>query len=159
MAEAVNFENVDIAAIMENEAFKEVEEKLTEKMEENPVVTKLMEAAQTVEDAYQVVKEYVTVKLEDFKVLFDRTVNYFRESKTALSDEVMEAVVGGGWFSDFWNNHKKQIIRACVIIGAGVVGAAVGVLTGGAAGAFALGVLGLAGGALGISIYESSQKG
>ena len=139
MAEAVTVENINIAAIMESEAGKKAETKLTEIMESNPVVSKLVKVAETVEDVYQIAKEYFTMKFEDFKVLFERTVNYFKESKAELSDEVLDNVVGGWSFSGFWNKYKSVIIKAAIVVGATAVAAIAGAVTGGAAVAFVAG--------------------
>ena len=146
MAEAVTVENINIAAIMESEAGKKAEAKLTEVMESNPVVSKLVKAAETVEDAYQIAKEYFTMKFEEFKVLFDRTVNYFKESKAELSDEVLDNVVGGWSFSGFWNEYKEKIIKTAFVVACAAAGVAIGVMTGGLGGALLGGVVGALGG-------------
>ena len=142
MAEAVTVENINIAAIMDSEAGKKAEAKLTEVMEANPVVSKLVKAAETVEDVYQIAKEYFTMKFEDFKVLFERTVNYFKESRTELSDEVLNNVVGGWSFSSFWNEYKEKIIKTAFVVACAAAGAAIGVMTGGLGGALLGGVVG-----------------
>ncbi len=147
MAEPIAVENVDVAKVMRTEGAGEAVARLQVLMEENPVVKKLMEAARTVEDMYEVAKTYIEVKLEDFKVLWNKTVDYFKESKTALPDEMMDSVVGGWSISGFFNKWKKEIIATTIAVGclaAGVViGAALGGWVGAAAGAVAGAAVGL----------------
>ncbi len=147
MAEPIAVENVDVAKVMRTEGASEAVARLQVLMEENPVVKKLMEAARTVEDMYEVAKTYIEVKLEDFKVLWNKTVDYFKESKTALPDEMMDSVVGGWSISGFFNKWKKEIIATTIAVGclaAGVViGAALGGWVGAAAGAVAGAAVGL----------------
>lgn len=147
MSEAITVENVDVAKVMSAEGASEAVARLQDLMEANPAVKKLMEAAQTVEDMYEIAKEYIEVKLEDFKVLWNKTVDYFKESKTALPDEMMDSVVGGWSFSGFFNKWKKEIIATTIAVGcmaAGiVVGAALGGWVGAAAGALAGAAVGL----------------
>ena len=154
MAEAVTVENINIAAIMESEAGKKAEEKLTEVMEANPVVSKLVKAAETVEDVYQIAKEYFTMKFEDFKVLFERTVNYFKESKAELSDEGLDNVVGGWSFSGFWNEYKEKIIKTAFVVACTAIGAGLGAVTGGLGVALLGGVVGALGGATTLCIFD-----
>lgn len=134
----IAMENVNVAEIMEQAEAKASVEKLQAAMEANPVVNQLLEAAETVEDMYQVAKEYITIKFEEFKVLIDKTVDYFKGPKVQLDDDVMDCVVGGNWFADFWNKHKKTIVTVAIV--AGFV--AVGAVAGGFLGVAALGGVG-----------------
>ena len=126
MAEAVTVEELNVAEAMGREGMSETTGKLLSAIEENPVVSKLLNAAETIEDAYDVVKNYVVLKFEDFKVLFNKTMDYFKESKMALDDKVLDNVAGGGWFSDIWNKYKKEIVCAVIVIGCTAVGALAG---------------------------------
>ncbi len=157
MANTITAENVDVAKIMSVDGSAEALEKVGEIIDANPVSKKLLEAAQTVEDAYQVFKDYVEMKWEDFKIVFEKTVDYFKEPKAALPDEVMDQVVGGGW-SDFWNRNKHKIIRASIIVGCVVAGIAVGALTAGAAGAVVVGFVGAIVGIAGVIAYEYNRE-
>ncbi len=156
MANTITAENVDVAKIMSTAGADEALAKVGEIIDANPVSKKLLEAAQTVEDAYQVFKAYVEMKFEDFKIVFEKTVNYFKEPKAALPDEVMDQVVGGGW-SDFWNKYKHKIIRASIIVGCAVAGIALGALTAGAAGAVVVGFVGAVVGVGGVIAYEYTR--
>ena len=156
MAHTITVENVDVAKVMSAEGAAEALEKVGELIEANPVSRKLLEAAQTVEDAYQVFKDYVEMKWEDFKIVFRKTVDYFREPKAALPDDMLDSVVGGGW-SDFWNKYKHKIIRASIIVGCIAGGIALGALTGGAAGAVVFGLVGAAVGYGGVLAYEYTR--
>ena len=147
MSEAVTVENINVAEVMDREGAKEAAGKLLNAMEAEPAVAKLLEVAETVEDAYAVVKNYLKMKLEDFKVLFNKTVDYFKEAKTALSDEMMDNIVGGSWLGDFWNKYKKAIISTVIVVGAIAASAATGGALAGVAGAVIGGVVGAAGGA------------
>ena len=153
MPEAVTVENINVAEVMDREGAKEAAEKLLDSMEKNPAIAKLLDAAETVEDAYEVAKNYLKMKLEDFKVLFNKTVDYFKEAKTALSDEMMDNIVGGSWFSNFWESSKRSIISTLIVVGATVAGAAIGFAVGGFAGACYGGVAGFYVGATGAAAY------
>lgn len=135
MSEAITVENVNVAQIMSVEGTHEVVDKMIAVMEENPVAKKLMDAAQTLEDMYAVTKEYVEMKLEDFKVIFNKTVDYFKESKTELPDEVMDTVVGGWSLGSFVNKWKRQILATCILLECVATGVLIGAAVGGPAGA------------------------
>ncbi len=148
MAEVLTVENVNVAKMLSVEGAEKSVNDMVAAMEANPVVEKMLEAAQSVEDMYHVVKEYLAMKLEDFKVLFDKTVDYFKETKAALTDDVLDNVVGGG-FWDFVSRWKKQIVASTVLIGSVVEGALIGAAIGGPAGAACGAFVGLFVGALG----------
>ena len=154
MEKVLTVENVSVEKAVNYEGAKEALDKIWEMVEANPVSMKLLEAAQTVEDMYEIAKEYVAIKFSDFKVLFDKTVDYFKEPKTALSDEVMDSVVGGGFF-DWWNENKHGILRVTILVGCVVAGAAIGAATGGVAGAVVFGLVGLGVGLAGATAYEA----
>ncbi len=157
MEHTITAENVDVSKVMHVEGAEEAMEKVGEIIDANPVTRKLLEAAETMEDAYEVFKTYVEMKWEDFKVIFNKTVDYFKNEKAALPDEVMDQVVGGGWWGDVWNKYKHQIIRASILVGCAAVGAAVGALTAGAAGAVVIGFVGAVVGIAGILVYEHKR--
>ncbi len=153
MEKVLTVENISVEKAVNYAGAKEALDKIWELIEANPVSMKLLEAAETVEDMYEIAREYVAMKLEDFKVLFDKTLDYFKEPKAALSDEVMDAVVGGGW-SEWWNKKKHAVLRTAIFVGCIVAGAAIGAATGGAAGAIVFGLVGVGVGYLGTGVYE-----
>lgn len=125
------------AAIEQNET--RVQEML-QKLEKDPVTSRIMEAAETVEEMYEAARKYISVKLDEFKAMFDDVLGYY-DKKTRLSDEDMDFIVGGSWKS-FWNKFKKVALAAVIVVGtvaacvatAGLAGAAIGA-AGAAAGA------------------------
>ncbi len=141
MENVLTAQNVSVAKFMQVEGTTELIEKVDAALDSNPVTRKLMEAAQTVEDVYQIAKKYLEIKLEDFKIIFEKTVKYFKEEKTELPDEVMDTVVGGS-FGDWLNKWKRNIITAAIAVGCTVVGAVTGACLGGGPGALALGLIG-----------------
>ncbi len=138
-----SFEEIDVAQVMAQDGAEEAAKKVEEIMSADPKVGALMEAAKTVEDAYEAVKTFLKVKWEEFKVVFQKTVDYFKEDKMALDDEVLNSVAGGSW-GNFWEKCKKALaavtVVACIaggaaIIGfdvAGPIGAAIGAVVGAA---------------------------
>ncbi len=156
MPNTITAENVDIAKVMSADGAAEALAKVEELIDANPVSKKLLEAAQTMEDAYLVFKDYVEMKWKDFKIVFQKTVDYFREPKATLPDEMLDGVAGGGW-SDFWNKYKHQIIRTSIIVGCIAGGIALGALTGGAAGAVVFGLTGAMIGVGGVIAYEYNR--
>ncbi len=141
----VAVEDINVAEIYTVPGADRCVEKIKALVEADPESSALMQTAETVEDVFAIVKKFAKVTLEQLKVLFDKTVDYLKETKAALSDEVLENVVGGG-FSDWWNRNKRAVIGwsifgACVIGGiivgactAGLAGAAVGLMGGAVAG-------------------------
>lgn len=124
MADVLTAQNVDVAKFMHVEGMQAEVDKVQVALEENPVTKKLIEAAKTMEDVFQIVKEYVQVKLEDFKTIWEKTLDYFKSEKAALPDEVMDSVVGGWSFSSFWERFKRPIIAVGIVV-AGAAGGAV----------------------------------
>lgn len=107
MADALTVENVDVAKMLSVEGAAKSVDDMVAALEEIPAVKQMLDAAKTVEDIYQVVKDYLSIKVEDFKILFHKTVDYFKEPKVALADDVMENVVGGAW--GFFETWKKKL--------------------------------------------------
>lgn len=124
MADVLTAQNVDVAKFMHVEGMQAEVDKVQVALEENPVTQKLMEAAQTVEDVFQIVKEFAKTTLEDFKLIWDKTLDYFKNEKAELPDEVMDSVVGGWSFSSFWERFKRPIIAVGIVV-AGAAGGAV----------------------------------
>ena len=129
-------------AMMADAKAKNYIETVQSKMEGNAEVNALLEKASSLEDLFEVAKKYVTMKFEAFKAICHDAFAYFgKEDKVALSDETMEAVVGGGWLGNLWNKCKKAVVAVAVgVVAAAVIGGglAASIVTGGAA----LGVLG-----------------
>ncbi len=117
----------------------------------------LMEAAQTAEDAYQAVKTFLKVKWEDFKIVFQKTMDYFKEDKLALDDEVLNSVSGGGW-SEFWNKIKKPLTAVAVVAFMAVCGAVIGFDVAGPIGAAVGAVVGTVAG-IGVAGMAIAEKG
>lgn len=153
MEKVLTVENVSVEKAVNFEGAQEAMDKIWDAVKANPVSMKLLEAAQTVEDMYEIAKEYVEIKLSDFKVLFDKTVDFFREPKTELPDEVMDSVVGGGFF-DWFRENKDGILRTTIFVGCIIAGAAIGAATGGVAGAIVFGLVGVGVGLVGAAVYD-----
>lgn len=153
-----SLDEIDVAKIMARDGAEEAAKKVEEIMAADPKVNALMEAAQTAEDAYQAVKTFLKVKWEDFKIVFQKTVDYFKEDKLALDDEVLNSVSGGGW-SEFWNKIKKPLTAVAVVAFMAVCGAVIGFDVAGPIGAAVGAVVGtVAGiGVAGIAIAEKDQ--
>ena len=135
---------LDMKALMADSEGRGKVEEIQKILENDSVIGKLMEAAQGIQDAYEIVKKFVTVKYETFKALCMDVLDYFNEDKVALSDETMDAVVGGGFFGDLWNKCKKVVISVgvgvlCGLGAAALTVAAAGVIIGtGGAGTIAV---------------------
>lgn len=159
---------IDVPAMMADTEAKATLEKIKDTMKNDAVVAKMVEAAQTVEDAYQVVTRYVSMKFEDFKEICNDMLDYFKGPKVALDDDIMEAVVGGGFWGNLWNKCKDVVMAAAIGVGAGILAscAVLAVAPVAASTAVAAGVVGVAGAvAAGIGVYklwqaqaESAQK-
>ena len=135
---------LDMKALMADSEGRGKVEEIQKILENDSVISKLMEAAQGIQDAYEIVKKFVTVKYETFKALCMDVLDYFNEDKVALSDETMDAVVGGGFFGDLWNKYKKVVVSVgvgvlCGLGAAALTVAAAGVIIGtGGAGTIAV---------------------
>ena len=153
--EATDVNVAEILSVEENQTYAN---KIKEAIEKNPVLVKALEVAKTVEEVYGTMKDYVQMKLEDFKVCFEKSMDFFRESKTELPDEVLDAVAGGGWLSNFWNKYKTAIIATAIVAGTIASGGALGLVGGVILSDIAMGVAGglvagAVGGALGAAKY------
>lgn len=152
-----SLEEIDVAKIMARDGAEEAAKKVEEIMAADPKVNALMEAAQTAEDAYQAVKTFLKVKWEDFKIVFQKTVDYFKEDKLALDDEVLNSVSGGGW-SEFWNKIKKPLTAVAVVAFMAVCGAVIGFDVAGPIGAAVGAVVGTVAG-IGVAGMAIAEKG
>ncbi len=126
---------LDMKALMADEVARGKIEEIQKVLENDAVIGKMMEAAEGLKDAYEIVKKFISVKYETFKALCMDAMEYFNEDKVALSDETMDAVVGGGFFGDLWNKCKKTVISVGVgvlwgVAAAGIAFAFAGVVVG-----------------------------
>ncbi len=140
----VAVENINVADILGVEGATEKVEQVKAALEADLEVSLLVKAAETVEDVYEIVKRYSKATLEQVKVLFEKTVDYFKETKAILADEVLDNVVGGWSLSSWWNKNKAFIVGGVVLVACVAVGTVVGAVTGGVAGAmvgFGIGVV------------------
>ncbi len=154
--------NLEVAEILNNEKASEAMEEVKELIHSDPEAMAMMEKAETVEDMYTVFKKFISVPLEAFKTLFHSVADYFKNDKVELSDETMDAVVGGWSWSVFWKANRERVLMSVAlvaVVGLGItgIGAGVGALigcfatataatgTGAAIGAAVGGVLGVGG--------------
>ena len=139
MAEAMTF-----SEMMERDGAQEGLDNLVEALEADSVTMKLLDAAKTIEDMYEVSKKYIRLKFEDFKKVFQMAVDYFSSPKAALADEVLDDVVGGWSLSSIYDSlsQKAKCIAGCIAGGLMIAG---GVLVGGTCIALG-GPIGVAGG-------------
>ncbi len=139
-AATIDVESVNVAEILDSEKAKATQKELLEAFEANPKARKELEAADTAEDVFNIVKKFAKVKWEEFKVLFRKTVDYFKNDKMELDDETLEYVAGGWSFSSIWDKCKKGIVMGTIIVACAAVGALWGFCfdgpIGAAAGAF-----------------------
>ena len=141
-------ENVDVAGILASDGIQEKVEQVKELMESVPEVNVLMKAAETVEDVYEIVKKFSTATFEQVKVIFEKTVTYYKETKAVLTDEVLDNVVGGWSLSKWWNDYKGFIVGASVFVASVAVGAVAGFCVAGPLGAAAGALGGICAGAI-----------
>ncbi len=122
---------LDMKVLMETPGAREDLSRITAAMEADPKASALLDAMHSIEDAYAFVKQYVNVKFEAFKELFTDAVNYFKEDKIALQDEVLDGVVGGFSWSSFWENKiVKYAAAAVTVCGLAVIGLKAGSVAG-----------------------------
>ena len=142
---------MNMAMAMENADVRQQSKELLAKLEADPVVNGMMEAAETIEDMYEIAKRYVTMRLEDFRQLFEEAMDYYKGAKVELDDDTMEYVVGGSWKS-FWNTFKKVALTAVIVAGVGLLCAVT-------AGAAAAGVAAVAAVATGTAVGTAAATG
>lgn len=122
---------LDMKALMADSEGRGKVEEIQKILENDSVISKMMEAAEGIKDAYEIVKKFVTVKYETFKALCMDVLDYYNEDKVALTDETMDAVVGGGFFGNLWNKCKKVVVSVGVGVLCGVAAAAITVAAAG----------------------------
>ena len=136
-------ENINVAEILGSKQGAADLEKVEAAITSDPEVGLLVKAAETVEDVYEIVKRFSTATFEQVKVLFEKTVDYFKESKAVLSDELLDNVVGGGLF-EWWDKYKTAVIGGVIMVGCMAVGAVIGSCVAGPAGTLGGVYLGIA---------------
>lgn len=119
--------DIDVAQIMSREDNQNAAGQVMAAFESNPVVSQMLDAAQSIEDMYEAIKEYIGLKLEDFKVICNKTIDFLKGPKAKLDDDTMELVVGGFSCASAWNGFKKAVCAVAVISAMAVVGGAAGV--------------------------------
>ncbi len=130
-------ENINIAEIMSAEGAAENVEKVKVALEADPEMGPMLRGAQTVEDVYHIVKRFSKATFEQVKVILHKSMEYFRQAKAELSDEVLDNVSGGWFLSEWWNKCKGDCITLACVVGCVVVGTVVGACVGGVGGAIA----------------------
>ncbi len=125
---------LNMETVMAQPGAREDLERLTATLEKDPEAGALLKAMQSIEDVYDFVKRYAKVKFEAVKEMFNDAVNYFKEDKVALKDEMLDNVVGGGFWSNLWNNKIVKYATATVLVASFAL---TGMLTGMAVGSIA----------------------
>ena len=145
---------VNMEAMMADAEAKKYLENVQSEMEKNEEVNQMMDAASSLQDLFEVAKKYVVVKFEQFKAICKDAFAYFsKDDKVVLSDDTLEAVVGGGWFGDLWNKCKKAVVAVAVgVVTAAVIG---GCVAAGLAATVGTGGIGLAATAAGIAGWSA----
>ena len=151
-------EEVNVAELMAKDGAEEAAKKIEELLTVDPEVSALMEVAETVEGAYAAVKKYINLKLEEFKVIFQKAVDYFKEGKEVLDDEVLSAVAGGFSWGDLWNKVKKPLMAVAVFASFVAGGAIIGADVAGPVGAVVGGVIGAVAGVVGAVVVMTNDK-
>ncbi len=123
---------LDINAMMADEVQAANVEKIEAALEQDTEGCALLDAAKSVEEVYDVVKRYLTMKFEAFKAIFEDALDYLKQDKAAIPDETLDCVVGGAsWLNTAWNWLKRK--GTAIVIGA-VAGAVIGGIGGAALG-------------------------
>ncbi len=155
---AVAVEDIHVAEILGAEGAAERVEKVKAAIAADPEASALASAAETAEDVYEIIKKFCKATLEQVKEIFRQTVDFYKQAKAELSDEVLDNVVGGWSLSSWWKKNKADIIGGTILgacfIGGIIIGACTGGLGGAVVGAAAGLVVGAAlGGAAGVITY------
>ena len=125
--------NIDVAQMMSCEDNQNALEQMKSALDANPALSHMVYAAQSIEEMYESLKEYMSLKLEDFKVVFAKAFAYIVPPKTRLDDDTMDCVAGGGYLHDWKDlqvNIKKAVICAAILAGLLIVGTATGAAIG-----------------------------
>ncbi len=128
-------ENVNVADILGHEEAEAGLEKVKAALEADPEISALMKVADTIEDVYEIVKRFSKATFEQVKVLFKKTVDYLKETKAILSDEVLDNVSGGWFLSDWWHKAKSTVVGTVIMVSCIVAGTVAGACVGGLGGA------------------------
>ncbi len=123
-----------LADFLQADDTKERALRVQEVLEKDPAVKAELDAAASIEDLYEVFKRYLVMKFEDFKKLCTSITDSFRKEKMALSDETMDAVVGGWSLWGFVEKYKTVIIATAIVVGCAVTAGALGAGLGAAVG-------------------------
>ena len=146
---------LNMEAMMADVEAKKYIDDVQHEMEGNESISQMMDNASSIEELFDVAKQYVVMKFEDFKAICDDAFAYFsNKSKVALSDETMDMIVGGSVFGDIWNKCKKVVtaVAVGVAIAAVVAGSTAVMLAGGGLPlAAVVGTCAVCGGAAGVS--------
>lgn len=126
--------NINVAEMMSYGEIQEAVEELKATLESNPAVGQMIDAAQSLEEMYESMKDYIGMKLEDFKVVFHKAVAFVTGPKTKLEDDMMESVAGGSTYLKDYRDFKKSakgtiqntIIAVALVVGLMVLGSSVG---------------------------------
>ncbi len=155
MANELTAENINVAEFMEREEMTVAMHKMEEVVDADPEASALLEKAESIEDVYHFMKHFAQVTMEQVKVIFKKTVDYFKETKAELADDVLDHVSGGWGFPSSWGAWKKDILMAATILGCAVLCAAIGAATFGVGGAIAGVVIGVA---TGVIVNQGTDK-
>ncbi len=136
-------EEIDVAQIMSVDTAKEAADKLEEVLTSDPEMNAMIESTKSVEDVFDVVKRFIKITLDEFKVVFQKTVDWFTKEKAEIPDEMLDSVSGGGFWSNLWDKIKKPVVAIGIIASCTAAGLGVGAAFGGFIGAPVGGVVGL----------------
>lgn len=148
-----------VGALLENDEFKERLRSTVDYIKNDTVLSKMYAAAETVEDIYQMFKDKCKIKLEEFKALCSNIMEYFNQPKVELSDEIMDIVTGGGFWSWITENVGAIVSGVVGAVVGGVLGAFAGFALGGPVGAIFGGICGALGFGLGFfGAYKACEN-
>ncbi len=97
---------------------------LTSVIEDDALAMKMIAAARTVEDLYDISKRFIHMSFTNFQKLFREASAYFSSDKTKLSNDILDDVVGGAMGNELFLSDDKKIscLCGCVLGGALVLG-------------------------------------
>ncbi len=125
MANAMTYEE-----LMNNEKVQKGMEDFVASVQQDSALMKIIDAAKTVEDMFEITKTFCKVTFEQFKSLFQQAADYLSSDKAVLADEMLDDVVGGWSLSSWFSSNVEKIKCVGAIAGAFVLGATFGVLGG-----------------------------
>ena len=157
MATEIDVEKINVAALMATEDAQLAKEKFEALVHADPKANALLEAAESVEDVYHVIKRFIDVTLDQVKTAFHKTVDYFKGSRVALDDETLDNVVGGWSFSSWWNKYKDAVTMVTGVVLIASIGVALGAVTFGVGGAIIGGIAGSVVGGICVSNGTNSK--